>query len=272
MPPLSLSILGVEPMDEFIREVADFIYHMIGMLPRDTPGATVEVEAKIGILRDRLSGNRLNLPVLTETILSPNFGDFRFESNMTSKQHQHFNVLLNGLKTSPPSTVLTPLNYTHLYLVDSFYPSPDSSSGPDDKIRVTRDERTGEVKECVKKIRLGDLNIYCPKRVADWRISVNIEIPVPHPLGSATHTRRKDRMSYLHEEFNIDLTQVTSNQGTVRVTHELEVEVARPALLLATAANRGNPNVPEHERGAFDELIRAFVNNARTLIRNVSTD
>ena len=89
-------------MDEFIREVADFIYHMIGMRPRDLPGAMVEVEAKIGILRDRLSGNRLNLPVLTETsklavgccstsiydisliVLSPNFGDFRFESNMTS--------------------------------------------------------------------------------------------------------------------------------------------------------------------------------------------
>lgn len=101
MPPLSLSILGVEPVDEFIREVADFIYHMIGMRPRDVPGAMVEVEAKIGILRDRLSGNRLNLPVLTETskstlltfrtirrpymiVLSPNFGDFRFESNMTS--------------------------------------------------------------------------------------------------------------------------------------------------------------------------------------------
>lgn len=57
-----------------------------------------------------------------------------------------------------------------------------------------------------------------------------------------------------------------------QITHELEVEVARPALLLSTAANRGNPNIPEHERGAFDELIRAFVNNARTLIRNVSMD
>jgi len=272
MPPLSLSILGVEPVDEFIREVADFIYHMIGMRPRDLPGAMVEVEAKIGILRDRLSGNRLSLPVLTETILSPNFGDFRFESNMTSKQHQHFNLLLNGLKTSPPSTVLTPLDYTHLYLVDSFYPNPDPSSGPDGKIRVTRDERTGEVKECVKKIRLGDLNIYCPKSLADWRISVNVEVPAPHPLGSATHTRRKDRMSYLHEEFNIDLTQVTSSHGAARVTHELEVEVARPALLLTTAANRNNQNTSEHERGAFDELIRAFVNNARTLIRNVTAD
>lgn len=40
---------------------------------------------------------------------------------------------------------------------------------------------------------------------------------VTHPLGSATHTRRKDRMCYMHEEFNIDLTQVTSTHGNVRV-------------------------------------------------------
>ena len=91
-------------------------------------------------------------------------------------------------------------------------------------------------------MRLGDLNIYSPKCAADWRVSVNLEIPgelevclffsprlpaillvccqaflflidfyaVSHPLGSATHTRRKDRMSYSHEEFIIDLTQVTA--------------------------------------------------------------
>jgi len=65
-------------VDEFIREVADFIYHMIGIRPRDIPGAMVEVEAKIGILRDRLSGNRLNLPVLTETSMSAVFVQVAF--------------------------------------------------------------------------------------------------------------------------------------------------------------------------------------------------
>lgn len=54
--------------------------------------------------------------------------------------------------------------------------------------------------------------------------------------------------------------------------HELEVEIARPELLLSTAANRGNPAVSDHERNAFDELIRAFVNNARTLVRNVTVE
>jgi hypothetical protein len=104
---------------------------------------------------------------------------------------------------------------------------------------VTKDERTGEVVECVRKIRLGDLNVYSPKRAADWRVSVNLEVPseysraplgirnliylwfaVPQPGGTPTHTRRKDRISYSHEEFSIDLTQVTSTasaSGAVRL-------------------------------------------------------
>lgn len=113
--------------------------------------------------------------------------------------------------------------------MDSFYPSENSHDR--DKIRVTRDEKTGTVLESMRKVRLGNLDIYSPKRQADWRISVNLEIPgtcfnalcpkflkknlghsVSHPLGSSTFTRRKDRMSYSHEEFNIDLTQVQSSR------------------------------------------------------------
>jgi hypothetical protein len=94
---------------------------------------------------------------------------------------------------------------------------------------VTRNEKTGEVLATVKKVRLGNLDVYSPKRAADWRISVNIEVPgayprsrgtretrflaflsVQHPLGSPTHQRRKDRISYSHEEFVVDLTQVAS--------------------------------------------------------------
>jgi len=65
LPPLSLSILGVEPLDEFIKEIADFIHHMIVTRP-DIAGQ-VEVEAKVGVLRERGSGQRLALPVLVET-------------------------------------------------------------------------------------------------------------------------------------------------------------------------------------------------------------
>lgn len=70
------------------------------------------------------------------------------------------------------------MDYAHLYLVDSFYASESTHDRV--KTRVTREEKTGNVVECVKKIRLGDLNIYSPKRAADWRVSVNLESPGKH--------------------------------------------------------------------------------------------
>ena len=67
LPPLSVSILGVEPLDEFIREIADFVHHMVTTRPNMGPDAKVEVEAKLGVLRDRTTGKRISLPVLVET-------------------------------------------------------------------------------------------------------------------------------------------------------------------------------------------------------------
>ncbi|EKM79266.1 hypothetical protein AGABI1DRAFT_100277 [Agaricus bisporus var. burnettii JB137-S8] len=268
LPALSLSILGVEPLDEFIKEIADFVHHMIKTRRTDHPDevGSFEVEAKIGVLKERGTGSRLQMPVLVETIMSPEFHDVRFESNMSSHQHKHFNGLLNNLTatSNQPSHPSSPLHHSHHFLKDSFYTSDRG------KIRVTRDEKTDAV-ECIQKIRLGDLNIYSPKRSADWRVSVSVEVPCPRPIGTATLTRRKDRLSYSHEEFSIDLTQVTSTTSAAaapQIFHELEVEIARPDMLLSTAARRGDPNVPELERSAFDELIRAFVNNARILVRN----
>ena len=46
LQPLSLSIVGVEPLDEFIREIADWIHGLI--TSRDAGGGVFEVEAKLG--------------------------------------------------------------------------------------------------------------------------------------------------------------------------------------------------------------------------------
>ncbi|KAH9080568.1 mRNA capping enzyme [Lactarius deliciosus] len=261
LPPLSLSILGVEPLDEFIREIADFIHHLITTRPPDLQGE-IEVEAKIGVIKDRGTGSRLQLPVLVETILAPKTADCHFESNMTAMQHKHYNRHLTSRAIHS-----SPIAYTHSRLVDSFYTSDR------EKIRVTRSDKTGEVLATVKKVRLGNLDIYSPKRAADWRVSVNVEVPMPHPLGSPTHTRRKDRISYSHEEFSIDLTQVASfgaPGSQTELLHELELEIANSQLLTAAAAKRGVDNSSEPERSAFDELVRAFVNNARILARNAA--
>ncbi|KAF7795357.1 hypothetical protein EIP86_006514 [Pleurotus ostreatoroseus] len=268
LPPLSHSILGVEPVDELIREVADWVHHLVSH--RQERVGVVEIEAKVGILRDASTGQRLSLPVLTETVLNPQYKGVHFESNMSAMQHRHFNQALNRIKiqSAEPTWQSTPISYAHLHLVDTFY-------GADrDKIRVTREEKTGSAVACVRKVRLGSLNVYCPKQAADLRVSVNVEIDVPPPIGTAAMTRRKDRMRYTHQEFFIDLTQVTSSSGPntqPEVLHELEVEIARPDYLLAIMASRGNPDVPEDERQAYDELMRAFVNNARILARNADT-
>jgi polynucleotide 5'-triphosphatase len=92
------------------------------------------------------------------------------------QQHKHYNNLLNQLKTasSQPTHIGSPVDYSHLYLTDTFY----ATDGNDrDKVRVTRDDKTGTVLESMRKIRLGDLNIYNPKQNADWRVSVNLEVP-----------------------------------------------------------------------------------------------
>ncbi|KAL1682256.1 CYTH-like domain-containing protein [Schizophyllum commune] len=271
LPPLSVSILGVEPMDEFILEIADFIHHTIMTRPSDhdlgVTGSKIEVEAKIGVIKERGSDMRLRLPVLVETVLDPGALAVHFESNMSVDQHRHYNQQLNKLHalSNEPGHPSSPVGYAHHYLVDSFY-----GNDRDSKIRVTRDEKAdNRVVECVRKIKLANLEIHSPKWPVDWRVTVSLECPVPLPDEPATHTRRKDRLSYKHEEFSIDLTQVLATEaGNKQYIHELELEILRPELIMSLAAKRGDPNASEVERSGFNELIRVFVNNARILVKN----
>ncbi len=205
--------------------------------------------------------------------------------------------------TSSPS----PVDYHHLYHIDTFYPTEGRER---EKIRVTRDEKSGNVVECIRKIKLGDLNIYSPKRNADWRVSVNLEVPGELPLHFYTlkgrsmnalrfqrtasrrvvhndaqkgqtelHTRGVHHRSHASDKVRVKWSRTcflfsqsaSPNFFQSEVLHELELEFTRSELLLATANRRGDPHSSELERAAFDELIRAFVNNARILVRN-STD
>lgn len=108
LPPLSLSILGVEPLDEFIKEIADFVHHMIMTRPDMGPDTKIEVEAKIGVLRDAVSRQKLILPLLVETskfylllyylyyililfiVLVPDAMELVFESNMSAVSRLYF--------------------------------------------------------------------------------------------------------------------------------------------------------------------------------------
>src|SRR4051794_9408677 len=128
-----------------------------------------------------------------------------------------------------------PLTYVHTRERDSFYELPNSafhllpasvrsSVNPRHKLkmRVTTDQKTGKVLNKIIKARLADINVFSPGTIFDWRVSVNMEMPydgsmeglMPHgggtggPQGGGGE-RNKDRLSYKHLCFTIDLTQVT---------------------------------------------------------------
>ena len=88
------SILNVIPTDEVVRIVSDFLFtqvlvnETIGVAPAGSSagrGAVLEIEAKIGRIIDKNTMDRLQLPVLTETVLNRDHPNMRtnFESSMT---------------------------------------------------------------------------------------------------------------------------------------------------------------------------------------------
>lgn len=122
-----------------------------------------------------------------------------------------------------------PLSYAHTKERDTFYEVPPSELPPmirqnlnprhKPRVRVTTDQRTGEILAKIVKVRIADLNVLSPRTCVDYRISVNLEMnfdgDVSHlPVvdtnsdGGKARDRNKDRMSYRHLAYQVDLTQV----------------------------------------------------------------
>lgn len=131
------------------------------------------------------------------------------------------------------------------------------------------------------------MNVYSPKRLFDWRVSVSLEIPsgcffvslryarelreadlpdphppAPVPEGALTSTparvRYKDRISYSHQLCQVDLTKVQTGSPMAPPTHELEVEIRNAKQLLEEAAKdqRGEEN-------RYLEMVQVLLNNIR---------
>jgi hypothetical protein len=256
---LEPSIIAAEPFDEFLMEIADWIAHVTHGLQN------VEVEAKIGTLIDTRSGERLQLPSRVECILPDGFPDIRFEASVPQSSHAHLNQLLNDLATSTVrSSGRAPIKYRHTRQIDSFYPLGSGS----DKVRVSMDEASNELVACIIKKKIAHLNISSPRKPVDWRVSISVEEPAsrPPPAQRPLHSRRKDRLTYEHQAFLIDLTQVTPSAPTQPQTHEMEVEFRDPTELckLAKARERGDQQAAD----MYHELIYVFINNVRILAKN----
>lgn len=162
-------------------------------------------------------------------------------------QHRSLNVFLNkallNSQTSKAQSGLVqpagqpriPMSYVHTYESDSFFELSQSGvlslpasiraqlnpRQPKAKVRVTVDKKTGKEIARIIKVRLADIDVYSPCTAFDWRVSVNIEMNVdgdprariePSSTDWKRPERNKDRMSYKHLAYQIDLTQVTPSE------------------------------------------------------------
>ncbi|CAO1634493.1 unnamed protein product [Parajaminaea phylloscopi] len=232
-PATFRSIFGTDPLDEFVVSIGAWIYHVAegGNAVPEGADAEVEVEAKIGTLIDQRTGERVRIGAGNECILADT-SSIRFESGMSQASHRHYNTLLNSL--CEPSKSRPRVQYKRHNEIDYFYASSEGSGRSREKVRVTREAdslRTKERGSVIKK-RLGNLEVHCPGKAFDYRISVNLEIQAPEPSPDQPHDfyREKNRLSYTHDGgVRIDLTQVkvppANNGAESSLQHELEVEM-----------------------------------------------
>lgn len=194
----------------------------------------------------------------------------RFESDMSRRQHAHLNQLFNDRYSAHLSRDYrgAPISYRHTRETDYTHQSQDRDRNS--KVRVTKvhpdkhNRRIEVLKDpphgMVCKRRLGNMNIYSPKQMFDYRISVNTETPLnAFPTTPVENARYKDRVSYEHQFLQIDLTQVEMHGA---VSHELEVEIKDMDLLMAEGAKEFSGIQPNR----YYEMIQVFLNTVRMCV------
>lgn len=138
------------------------------------------------------------------------------------------------------------------------------------RVRRTTNKNTGQLKESIIKTRIADKDIYNPGCDFDYRISISLESQwngTPDqliPMREQNRGRQKDRMSYRHMMYQIDLTQVAYEYSSA-LEHELEVEIATEALRTEIAQLRGGN--PSHQ---YPDMIKGLIDNVRLLCRHGS--
>jgi hypothetical protein len=276
--PWEASITSWVPQEQLSKTVADFLFQTV-VLNEDmgeiqSRGVKFEIEAKLGILIDKNTNQRVELPVMTECVLNDAGNWLGFRSTMTEQQHKGFNAFLNRLvqETHPANKAAQsnlprprlPIQYLHRHEVDRFFELPAAvrdrslpvcvakriaAKGHSVKVRVTHDQKTDKLLGKIVKARIADLSIHFPDLPLDCRISVNLEMDWDGPVDELERmsavtgrpplpARTKDRLSYTHGCYQIDLTQVTSGHG---VSLFRGLFLAKRNLLLTDGKTAGSP-------------------------------
>ena len=169
-----------------------------------------------------------------------------------------------------------PVHYTHTREWDEYYELTTEGRGalqhlthwmnPNHrlKVRQTFSKETQEMTAQIIKIRVADLEIYNPNDVFDYRVSISLESPWNGPeehLNRQTeraNDRLKDRLSYKHRDYQIDLTQISHPDGNHQ-DHEVEIEINNDSFLAALDDARAQRS------DRYEKCISGFVDNIRIL-------
>ncbi|EMC94805.1 hypothetical protein BAUCODRAFT_54011, partial [Baudoinia panamericana UAMH 10762] len=155
------------------------------------------------------------------------------------------------------------------------------------KLRTTTDNATGKVTARIVKVKVADLHIFNPGWEYDCRISLNLEAnmlsrpdlppyedlvvdettPAEGSVGvgvgvgvGESPDRNKDRLSYNHLCYRVDLTKVEV-KGVAGAKYELELEV--DAHVLREQMGR----LAEGRESGFVDVVSGFLDDATLLMR-----
>lgn len=263
------------------RLVANWLWDHVVDAPDYGLGTHIEIEAKLGQLQE--ADMRIKIPIATEAVMKHGWGGTQFKSMMTMAQHRRLNEYLNHTVREAKLPGRSPMTYKHTRETDKFYDLPSQmlatltpevraaheGKGKSARVRVTRDNETNAVTATIIKLRMADLEVHCPSDEFDVRISVSLETVWPHPVENlqehldhgVSQSRGKDRLSYTHQGFQVDLTQVTPISSSKEKVHELEIELEADRIKEeATKIGKGIAN-------DYEELVKCFLNNIRVVNR-----
>ncbi|KAI0599109.1 CYTH-like domain-containing protein [Biscogniauxia sp. FL1348] len=294
--PWEPSIENSKPLDVVSRSVGDFLVANVLNSPHmgeiQARGVQFEIEAKLGTIIDKHTNDRLYLPVRAGECILGEEARVAFRSSMTENQHRLFNDYLNeqvkaSYHRNPNAASRVPVQYVHRREIDRFFELPNQmrqrlpacvssllQSNLPVKARVSYDQKTGTVLAKIVKARVADFHIHLPHLLLDCRISINLEWEWDGPAEEIEHNqipnrdrmpdRVKDRLSYKHGFYQIDLTQVTQGpqpHGGTTKEHELEIEMDSSAVIEhGRLLMEGEPN-------KYTELVDGLVDNIRMLAR-----
>lgn len=132
-------------------------------------------------------------------------------------------------------------------------------------IRVRRTKNDGGTQHLIKT-RVANREIHCPQYDFDYRLSISLEAGWAGDLNHLvplqdTRGRQKDRLSYTHESFHVDLTQVRFDDSNEK-EHELEVELN--AGILEAELIKFRQRAQDFK---LDQHIATMLRNTRVLVR-----